>query len=611
MVRHGIFALILVAVGAGCLWLGERGARAIERLLVERVEHGLGVLGIDWARLDADGFRLELHGHAPDAAAHDLALETARATAPFAVVIDHTTVSLAPPTVREPVLVELMRDGREVTMTGRLHGERMRAALLQRIEAAAPELALRDLSGINAARPGAGWGPELAIAARAIARIPDAYVRIEPGAVRIEGLARDAAQRLALSEELAALAGETVRLTLGLREPARVAVPFAFAAVKDASGAVRSELCHARDADEAARLEASLARLGVAPGERRCPVALGGPPGAWVEAVEAGLAVLETVPAGRFRLEYRSALLDAPAATPAPELKRARATLSEALPEGYVLAEPSEEAAPGRTGEAVAYRLHARRGPDGAALRGLVPQGTARRMIATYAEARLGPVEAGVTEATPASGVPPGWEPAALVALDALGRIEEGEAAVTPGRIRLTARVADPAEAGRIHRQAAREAPEGYAVETAFTVDLPARVDAIPPSAARCARLLNEVVTARPIAFSPGEAVFEPGGGATLDRLSGILKRCEAARIEIGGHTDSRGPEALNQRLSRQRAEAVLDALIARGVPLARLAARGYGEAEPVATNETEAGRALNRRIDFKAVECRTRQAGC
>lgn len=612
MMRRGIFALVLLAVGAGCFWLGQRGAQAIERLLTARVEHGLAVLGIDWARVEADGLRLALHGHAPDASVRALAVETARATARYAHVIDHTTVALAPPRGRKPVLVELMRDGREVTMTGRFHGEAMRRELEKQLDEAAPKLELRDLTGTNAARPGGGWGPEIPIAALTVARVPDAYVRVEPGAVHVEGLAQDEAGRRALTDELLALAGETVRLSVNLREPARVAVPFAFTAVKEASGGIRAELCHARDAEEAVRLEAALGRLGVAPGEQRCPVALGGPPGAWPDAVEAGLDALASLPAGRFRLEYRSARLDAGPGTPGAARDRVRQALTDALPEGYTLLALSE-AGTNRpdAADSVAYRLSARRGPDGAALGGVVPPGTARRIIVTYAEARLGPVQDRLSERPSATGAPAGWEPAALTALDALARIPEGEVQLAPRRIRLTGRVTAPAEAGRIHRRMAREAPTGYAAETALTVDLPARAAAVAPTAARCAWLLNGVIAERPIVFEPGETTLDAGSDAVLDRLAVVLSRCEGGRIEIGGHTDSRGPEDLNQRLSRQRAEVVLDALIERGVPLARLGARGYGEDEPVASNATEAGRAKNRRIGFKALPCRTRQAAC
>jgi OOP family OmpA-OmpF porin len=338
-------------------------------------------------------------------------------------------------------------------------------------------------------------------------------------------------------------------------------------------------------------------------------VALGGPPGDWAAAAEAGLAALGALPAGRFHLEYRTALLEPGDGAAGAAIAAAREALAAALPEGYVLAPPGSAGRPARDEAEGAYRLRITRGAGPTVIEGLVPSDTGRRLIATYTKARLGPAELDV--GTAAAEPPAGWEPAALAALDALAEVAEGTAELAPGRIRLVGRVAEPAEAGRIHRQLAGAAPAGYAVETALTVDLPAQVAQVPPTPARCAALLEAEIARQPITFAPGEAVFEAGADRVLDRLAAVLRRCEGARIEIGGHTDNRGPAELNRRLSRLRAEAVLDALVTRGVPLAQLSARGYGADEPVAGNATEAGRAQNRRIGFKALVCRTRQAGC
>ena len=170
--RYGILAVLLVAVGFGCIKLGERGSRAVERLLADRVENGLAVLGIDWAEVRADGLRLEVHGHAPDFFARGLALDSARATASIAMVIDHTSASLAPPVKREPIRVEILRDEAGLTLTGRFYGAPMRARMIAGLRASAPGVDVHDLTGVNAARPGADWGAELTIAALAAARLP-------------------------------------------------------------------------------------------------------------------------------------------------------------------------------------------------------------------------------------------------------------------------------------------------------------------------------------------------------------------------------------------------------------------------------------------------------
>ena len=85
-----------------------------------------------------------------------------------------------------------------------------------------------------------------------------------------------------------------------------------------------------------------------------------------------------------------------------------------------------------------------------------------------------------------------------------------------------------------------------------------------------------------------------------LDKVAEYLKLNDAVSVEVGGHTDSMGTEDYNQTLSEQRAKSVVDYLSGKGIDASRLSAVGYGKKHPVATNDTEEGRAQNRRIEFK-----------
>ena len=99
--------------------------------------------------------------------------------------------------------------------------------------------------------------------------------------------------------------------------------------------------------------------------------------------------------------------------------------------------------------------------------------------------------------------------------------------------------------------------------------------------------------------FEFAEADLLPSSAATLDVVADVLRRYPALRVEVGGHTDDRGSDATNDRLSQRRAEAVVGYLAASGVARDRLSAVGYGERRPLASNATETGRALNRRVEF------------
>jgi outer membrane protein OmpA-like peptidoglycan-associated protein/uncharacterized protein YidB (DUF937 family) len=102
------------------------------------------------------------------------------------------------------------------------------------------------------------------------------------------------------------------------------------------------------------------------------------------------------------------------------------------------------------------------------------------------------------------------------------------------------------------------------------------------------------------INFPTGSAQIPDSSTAFLDKAAEVMKQAPSGTvIQIAGHTDNVGDPAAKMTLSQQRAEAVRDYLIQRGVPAAELTARGFGDTQPVASNDTEEGRFHNRRIEF------------
>ena len=107
------------------------------------------------------------------------------------------------------------------------------------------------------------------------------------------------------------------------------------------------------------------------------------------------------------------------------------------------------------------------------------------------------------------------------------------------------------------------------------------------------------VVTLHDVLFDTNRARLKPGGVREVQKLADVLDKHPQRTVAIEGFTDSTGSDERNQELSEQRANAVRDALLGMGISANRITTRGYGKSLPVASNATQAGRQLNRRVEI------------
>ena len=114
----------------------------------------------------------------------------------------------------------------------------------------------------------------------------------------------------------------------------------------------------------------------------------------------------------------------------------------------------------------------------------------------------------------------------------------------------------------------------------------------------------DEIILNMPSAITFGfdSYAIEPQFQSTLNEVAQTLSAYPSTYIDIYGHTDSVGTDAYNMTLSQNRAQSVANYLSTRGVASARIATQGFGETQPIASNETEEGRAANRRVEIRIV---------
>jgi OOP family OmpA-OmpF porin len=124
------------------------------------------------------------------------------------------------------------------------------------------------------------------------------------------------------------------------------------------------------------------------------------------------------------------------------------------------------------------------------------------------------------------------------------------------------------------------------------------------PDKARVVVRKGKLIIFGKVQFAVGSDNILPKSEQLVDEMARALaEHPELKRVEIQGHTDSTGDDFYNLKLGAERAESVKRALVKRGVPPARVTAKGYGEQSPVAPNDTPAGRAKNRRVEFVVVD--------
>ncbi len=112
------------------------------------------------------------------------------------------------------------------------------------------------------------------------------------------------------------------------------------------------------------------------------------------------------------------------------------------------------------------------------------------------------------------------------------------------------------------------------------------------------------------INFAYNSATVQPQFQRTLDQVAGVLGEYNRTYVDVYGHTDATGSDAYTQGLSERRARSVADYLSSHGVQSARIGTRGFGETQPIASNETEEGRAANRRVEIKIVPISESEVG-
>jgi len=596
-----ILAIFLIA-GAASTFAAMRAADFIEERSQADINTALIEQGHMWVSVHVDGLKVELTGTAPDEATRFKALTVANSIVDAERVIDSMDVldaaAIAPPRFS----IEILRNNEGISLIGLIPAATDREDIIATIAGLAKGGEITDMLDSSDYPTPDGWDAALRFGLNAVRDLPKSKVSISADSVAVTAISGSLEEKRQIETELVRKAPHNLSLVTKITAPRPVITPFTTRFVIDGDNAY-FDACSADTVDTHAKIISAALDAGLND-KTDCTLGLGVPSTSWGNAVVMGINALKEIGGGAVTFSDADVTLVALDSTSREKFDQVMGKLKADLPDVFslhaVLPEPVKIDG---TGEGVGTpEFVATLSPEGQVqLRGRVTDERTRAAVNSYSRARFG--SHSVYDATRLDkDLPDGWPVRILAALEALAELNHGSIVVQENFVEVRGVTGSTNARANVARLLSEKlgASENYGIDVKYEKKLDPVASLLKP--AECVDAVNDVLSERKISFAPGSAELDTGGQAVVDRIADILKTCNKPRIEIAGHTDSQGREVMNLNLSQARADSVLQGLIARKVLTSGMNAKGYGEAVPIADNDTEEGREANRRIEFTLI---------
>ena len=592
--RIGVFicaALIsAMAAHSTVAFVQDRSVVAVRETLIDR--------GYDWASVIGDGLQVIVEGEAPTEASRFRAISASGSIVDASRVIDNMSVAESGNIAAPKFAIEILRNDSGVSLIGLIPADTDRDRLAARITDIANGQSVTDLLESADYPVPNTWPAALNYSLRALEMLPRSKISVGAERVAINAISDSAADKDRLETALARNTPDGVRLAVSISAPRPVISPFTARFTKDTDG-VRFDAC-AADSPDAERVIMVAASAAGFEGKSSCVQALGVPSRTWGSAVAGAIDAVNSLGGGTVTISDTDVTLVALQGTEQSTFDSVVGELENALPDVFAL--NAELPATPQAGADGPPQFTATRSPEGAVqLRGRIPDDLINTAAENYAMAKFG--RANVTMGTRVvSDLPAGWAVRVLAGIEALSKMSNGSVVVEPDQMIIKGNTGLETAQADITRLLIDKLGQTSSFEINVTYVKQLDPIASLPTPEECIAQIDAITNARKILFDPSSATITSNTLPIVDDIADVLKKCADLRIQIAGFTDSQGREEMNQQLSQERAGAVLVALRQRRIPVSSFEAVGFGEADPIATNDTEDGREANRRIEFSLI---------
>ena len=593
-----IVAFLLAAgasVGGAWLsagWIETRSAQVVRSTLIDG--------GHDWVDVDTDGLQVLLSGMAPDEATRYRVVSAVGRTVDPDRIVDDMGVQARAQIEPPRFTVEMLRNDAGISLIGLVPAEAGREAFTSTIEGLmTDDSEVTDMLETASFPTPRGWDAAIRFATQSLNDLPKSKISVSADRVEITAISDSPQDKRRIESELARNAPSSVRLVLNITAPRPVISPFTLR-YELADGAGSFDACSADTEQTRDEILSAAAAVGTLPERPTCLIGLGVPSPNWSKAVGIALEGVKAMGGGALTFSDADITLVAPDTTSQAVFDRVVGDLDATLPEVFSLNAILTKKAEVADAEQEVREFTATRSPEGLLqMRGRLPDDGAETIVGSFARAKFGSGQVYLATRDDES-LPADWSVRVLAGLEALAMLDHGSLAVYEEMIELRGTSGNKSAYDELSQLLANKLSDTDQFEVNVRYDELLDKTLNIPTPQECVDRINAILAAGKIAFEPSSAEISASAEATIETIANIAQQCDRVQMEIGGHTDSQGREIMNEELSQQRADAVLLALQQRRVRTRNFSAKGYGEAEPIADNGSEAGREANRRIEFK-----------
>ena len=570
----------------------------IEKTSHDQIKKQLLTGGVDWVDVETIGLQVFLIGDAPDEAGRFNALSLAGNVVDAERLIDQMNIidnsNIEPPTLK----LEILKNGKDFSVYGFVPENFNKGALINSLQrqSGSPGV-VREFVEYSSNKADQNWAKSIRFGLSVLEQVNLARLEITSSIIQGEVVAENLEQKDSLIKQWRKDIPKELRQKINIKFPRPLIAPFSFRATKG-DGLFRLDACSAENKETASKILKEVAKLS-GNKDSKCEIGLGQPSDNWSDVVLSSLNAISKTDEGSVTIINDEISFVVQKMDLGHEFPKVLQILENSLPDDYLLnakliSSTDEEVGLGGT---VVLTLS----PEGLfQINGKVRFKSTRATLTSLAEAKFGKDFVNNKLKIDPS-MPKDWSDLTMFGIESMSLLKNGFISINNSEVSVSGESNEPNIAVKIAQTFYGNLASNQPLKTKISyVEPPKFVEPEGPTDEECLDSVDGLLVERKITFEPSSDRINLDGQQLLDEIAGVLRECDELSLEIAGHTDSQGREEMNLQLSQSRATAVLIELQRRKVLTTNYVAKGYGELQPIAENDTEEGRETNRRIEFK-----------